>query len=66
MDTVDLAHAKEHLEDLIARAAKGEVVYIRDPVLGTVKVPSRPRHAQSGLLDSGRTRLKFRRAFLSR
>ncbi len=47
MDTVDLAHANEHLEDLIARAAKGEVVYSRDPVLGTVKVgPAEPAKAR--------------------
>lgn len=38
MDTVDLAHAKVHLEDLVARAAKGETVYIRDPKIGIVKV----------------------------
>ena len=40
MDTVNLAHAKGLLEDLVARVAKGEIVYIRDAKLGTVKVVS--------------------------
>jgi antitoxin (DNA-binding transcriptional repressor) of toxin-antitoxin stability system len=38
MDDVTLAHAKEHLEELVARAARGEEVVIRDEKLGTVKV----------------------------
>jgi antitoxin (DNA-binding transcriptional repressor) of toxin-antitoxin stability system len=47
MDTVDLAHAKDHLEELIARAANGEDVSITDPVRGTfrlqpVKPPTTP------------------------
>jgi len=38
MDDVTLQHAKEHLEDLVARAARGEDVRIADPKLGTVKL----------------------------
>jgi antitoxin (DNA-binding transcriptional repressor) of toxin-antitoxin stability system len=30
MDTIDLAYAKEHLEELIARATRGEDVRISD------------------------------------
>ncbi len=38
MDTVTLAHAKLHLEELIERAAKGEDVRISDPRIGTVRL----------------------------
>ncbi len=38
MENVPLDHAKEHLEELIARAARGEDVRITDPKLGTVKL----------------------------
>lgn len=38
MEDVSLAHAKEHLEDLIERAARGEDVRISDPKLGTVRL----------------------------
>ena len=38
MEDVSLAHAKEHLEDLVARAARGEDVRIVDPAIGTVKL----------------------------
>jgi len=31
MDDVTIAHAKEHLEELIEKAARGEVVRIVDP-----------------------------------
>jgi antitoxin (DNA-binding transcriptional repressor) of toxin-antitoxin stability system len=37
MEDVSLAHAKEHLEELIARASRGEEVRISDPDLGTVR-----------------------------
>ena len=40
MDDVSIAQAKEHLEELIARAAKGEEVLISDPALGTVRLQS--------------------------
>ena len=36
MEDVSLAHAKDHLEELIARASRGEDVRISDPELGTV------------------------------
>jgi antitoxin (DNA-binding transcriptional repressor) of toxin-antitoxin stability system len=45
MDNVDLNHAKEHLEDLIARATSGEDVRISDPKLGTVRLLPVPRGA---------------------
>ena len=38
MDDVTIPHAKEHLEELIARARRGEDVRISDPKLGTVKL----------------------------
>ncbi len=38
MDDVTLAHAKEHLEELVARAARGEDVRIKDPKLGAVRL----------------------------
>jgi len=38
MEDVTLAHAKEHLEELIVRAALGEEVRISDPKLGTVRL----------------------------
>ena len=41
MAAVTLAEAKDHLEQLIERAARGEDVRISDPKLGTVRlVPS--------------------------
>ncbi len=38
MEDVPLTHAKEHFEELIARASRGEDVWITDPRLGTVKL----------------------------
>jgi prevent-host-death family protein len=38
MEDVTLAHAKEHLEELVARAASGEEVVITDPVRGTFRL----------------------------
>ena len=38
MEDVTVAHAKEHLEDLIERAARGEEVRISDPKAGTVRL----------------------------
>lgn len=38
MEDVDLRHAKEHLEELLERAAKGEDVRISDPRLGTIRL----------------------------
>lgn len=44
VDTVDIKYAKEHLEELIARASKGEDVRIVDPQLGATRlVPADPR-----------------------
>ena len=43
MDTYDIAYAREHLDELIARAGRGEPVTIVDVVHGTMKlVPSEP------------------------
>ena len=42
MDTVSISEAKEHLEDLIARAARGEVVRIADPRHGTARITVEP------------------------
>jgi len=58
MEDVDLRHAKEHLEELIERAGRGEDVCISDPRLGTVRLtyveaaglaPRKPRRL--GLLE---------------
>ena len=38
MEQVTLAEAKEHLDDLMQRAARGEDVRIADPKLGTVRL----------------------------
>jgi antitoxin (DNA-binding transcriptional repressor) of toxin-antitoxin stability system len=38
MEDVTIAHAKEHLEELLARATRGEEVHIVDPKVGTVKL----------------------------
>ena len=38
MEDVTLAEAKEHLEELIVRAAAGEDVRIADPKLGNVRL----------------------------
>lgn len=38
MEDVSVAHAKEHLEELIARAARGEDVRIVDPKIGEVRL----------------------------
>ena len=43
MEDVTLPHAKEHLEELMERAARGEDVRISDPKVGTMRlVPSEP------------------------
>ena len=38
MEDVTIAHAKQHLEDLIERAMRGEDVHIADEKLGTVQL----------------------------
>ncbi len=38
MEDVSIIEAKEHLEDLLARAANGDDVRITDPKLGTIKL----------------------------
>ena len=38
MDTIDLAHAKDHHAELVARAAKGEDVCIVSPDAVTVRL----------------------------
>ena len=57
MEDVTFAHAKEHLEELVERAARGEELRIVDARLGTVKLiaaggpgqPCKPRRL--GLLE---------------
>ena len=41
MENVTLAEAKEHLEELVERAAHGEPVRITDPRLGTVRLTAK-------------------------
>jgi antitoxin (DNA-binding transcriptional repressor) of toxin-antitoxin stability system len=66
MEDVSIAHAKEHLEELVARAARGEVVSIVDPKVGKVRLtlandgttgPRKPRRL--GLLE-GKTKVPAR------
>ena len=38
MEDVDLRYAKEHLDELIARAARGEDVRISEPGIATVRL----------------------------
>jgi antitoxin (DNA-binding transcriptional repressor) of toxin-antitoxin stability system len=49
MEDVSVAHAKEHLEELVARAARGEDVGIVDPKVGKAKLT---------LADNGLARLR--------
>ena len=58
MEDVSIAQAKEHLEELVARAARGEDVSIVDPKVGKVKLTlasdgtARPRKSRRlGLLE---------------
>jgi len=47
MEDVSLTHAKEHLEELIERAAKGEDIRISAPKGGTVRLlPVRPARSK--------------------
>lgn len=43
MEDISIAHAREHLDELIARAQGGEVVVISDPKLGDVRIVPQPR-----------------------
>ena len=48
MENVPVEHAKDHLEELMQRAARGEDVRISDPALGTVRLtPVRISDVQS-------------------
>lgn len=52
MEDVSLAHAKDHLEELIQRAAKGEDIRISDTKLGTVRLtPIRADHLVSRVTE---------------
>ena len=42
MEDISLAHAKEHLEELIVRARQGEDVRITDERLGAVRIIPEP------------------------
>ena len=55
MEDVSVAHAKEHLEELVARAARGEDVSIVDPKVGKVKLTpvGNGSHARASLVGSG-------------
>lgn len=48
MEDVDLRHAKEHLEELLERAARGEDVRISDPRLGIIRLT-----AVAGVVEKG-------------
>jgi antitoxin (DNA-binding transcriptional repressor) of toxin-antitoxin stability system len=58
MEDVSIAHAKEHLEELLARAARGEDVSIVDPKVGKVRLTPagngaarHPKPRRLGLLE---------------
>jgi antitoxin (DNA-binding transcriptional repressor) of toxin-antitoxin stability system len=60
MEDVSLAHAKDHLEELIARASRGEDVRISDPELGTVRLlPVTDVQAARPVRRPGRLKGKF-------
>ena len=48
MEDIDLRHAKEHLEELMERAVKGEDVLIRDARLGTIRLMPVAREPAQG------------------
>jgi antitoxin (DNA-binding transcriptional repressor) of toxin-antitoxin stability system len=50
MDDVSLPYAKEHLEDLIARAARGEDVQIITPGTKTVRLVASEALAPSAII----------------
>ena len=69
MEDVTLAHAKEHLEELVARAAQGEDVRIVDPKLGRVRLtpvdatspaPRRVTDSMPPFVPSGKKRVPGR------
>jgi len=56
MEDVSIAHAKDHLAELVERAARGEDVRISDPTLGTVRLvkdaaPAPTTKRRLGLLE---------------
>ena len=60
MDHYDLAYAREHLGELLDRAARGEVVSITDPKRGTFRLAPDggvlpPRKVRLGLLEGKMT-----------
>ena len=63
MDTLTISEAKEQLEELIARAARGEDVRISDPQHGTARLivepaTSQPIPAPNACLAGGRVSLE--------
>jgi antitoxin (DNA-binding transcriptional repressor) of toxin-antitoxin stability system len=63
MEDVSLTHAKDHLEELIERASKGEDIRISDPQLGTVKLlpvqPVAPKEKRRPERRPGRWKGRF-------
>ena len=62
MEDVDLRHAKEHLEELIARAARGEEITIAHPTLGAVRlqpVQDTDKHGEPPMRVPGRWKDRF-------
>ncbi len=47
MQDVTLTHAKEHLEELIERASRGEEVRIAAPAIGTVRLQVVPEEVST-------------------
>ena len=52
MDSYDLTYAREHLAELIDRAARGEAVSIVDPDRGTFRLAPETTHAAVALPPS--------------
>jgi prevent-host-death family protein len=63
MEDIPLTHARDHLEELIERAAKGEDIRISDPRLGTVRLqpvdPARASEASRPERRPGRWKGRF-------
>lgn len=48
MDDIDPRYAKEHLEEVLARAARGEEIVITDPAIGSFRLTARQETAPAG------------------
>ena len=59
MDDVSVAYAKEHLEELLVRATRGEDVRISDPAIGAVRLAAVATPKPKGPRTPGRLQGKI-------